>query len=165
MVCVCSPKGVTVCVKVLKRVQFPPTSADTCIIFLPSKYGWISHNRPSNLLLHIHFLSLFSPSLSHPLCNYKVAEAVSPVSQRLAAWHWEWRRKRFPLSSVYVPSFSWLVGPTAALSKMVAVHPCQHLSCILSCPSLCRWSRWLDSVSEVINERPSGFGTAYQSCH
>lgn len=41
----------------------PPTPADTRIIFLPSKSGRISHNRPSNLLLHIHFLSLFSLSL------------------------------------------------------------------------------------------------------
>lgn len=77
---------VQLCVKVLKHLQYPPpTSSDTCIVFLPSKYGWISHSRPSNLLLHIHFLSLFFPSLSHPLSNYKVAEAVSPVSQRLAA--------------------------------------------------------------------------------
>lgn len=29
-------------------------------------------------------------------------------------------------------------GPTVVLSAMVAVHPCQHLRCILSCPSLCR---------------------------
>lgn len=42
----------------------PPTLAGARIIFLPFLYGWISHYRPSNLLLHIHFLSLFSPSLS-----------------------------------------------------------------------------------------------------
>lgn len=45
------------------------------------------------------------------------------------------------------------------------VSQCQPLNCILSCPSLCRWSKWLDSVNAVINEFLSGFGTAYQSCH
>ena len=87
-----------------------PTLADTRIIFLPFLYGWISHHRPSNLLLHIHFLSLFSLSLSLPLCNYKVAEAVSPVNQPLAAWHWEWQRKRGPLSTMYIPSFFCLAA-------------------------------------------------------
>lgn len=38
----CSPKGVTVC-QGPQACTVPPTSADTCIIFLPSKYGWISH--------------------------------------------------------------------------------------------------------------------------
>ena len=51
-----------------------------------------------------------SPSLSLPLCNYKVAEAVSPVNQPLAAWHWEWQRKRSPLSSMYIPSFFCLAA-------------------------------------------------------
>lgn len=50
-----------------------------------------------------------SLSLSPSLCNYKVAEAVSPVSQRLAAWHWEWQRKRSPLSRRCTSphSFAW----------------------------------------------------------
>lgn len=29
-------------------------------------------------------------------------------------------------------------GLAVVLSAVVAVHPCQHLRCILSCPSLCR---------------------------
>lgn len=55
------------------------------------------------IVLPLFFLFLFP--LSFPLCNYKVAETVSPVSQPLAPWHWEWERKRSPVSSIYIPSF------------------------------------------------------------
>lgn len=44
-------------------------------------------------------------SHSLPVCNYKVAEMVSPVSQPLAVWHWELQKKRSPVSSMYAASF------------------------------------------------------------
>lgn len=56
-VCVCN------CVSRSSCMYSPQPLPDACIIFLPFLYGWISHYRPSNLLLHIHFLSLFSLSL------------------------------------------------------------------------------------------------------
>lgn len=49
-------------------------------------------------------------SLSLPLCNYKVTEMVLPDIQPLAAWHWEWQRKRSPVSSAYIPSFLCLLA-------------------------------------------------------
>lgn len=44
--------------------------------------GWISRRRLSSPLLHIHFLSLFSLSLTSPFCNYKVASRHRRLSAR-----------------------------------------------------------------------------------
>lgn len=81
-----------------------------------------------------------SPSRSLPLCNYKVA----PRHRRLSARDWpldiESGKGRAvpspPLGDV--PSILSPGALTVVSAVAAPVHPCQHLRCILSCPSLCR---------------------------
>lgn len=65
-----------------------PTLAGARIIFLPFLYRWISQYRPSNLLLHIHFLSLFTlaPSVSPSLFPFVIIRWQKRC--RLSASHW-----------------------------------------------------------------------------
>lgn len=76
---------------------------------------WMDITLPSIKPSPSHTLPVIVLSLSFPLCNYNVAESVSPVSQPLAPWHWEWQRKKSPVSSAYIPSF---FCPAVVLSTM-----------------------------------------------
>lgn len=82
-----------------------------------------------------------SPSRSLPLCNYKVASRL----RRLSARDWpldieSGKGRGVPSPPPHnVPSILLPGGPTAvSVAAAAPVHPCQHLRCILSCPSLCR---------------------------
>lgn len=96
-------------------------------------------------------LPSIKPSPSHTLPVIVLSLSLFPFviirwqkRCRLSASHWlldieSGKGRGVPFSSsMYIPSFFLPGGPTVALSAMVAVHPCQHLRCILSCPSLCR---------------------------
>lgn len=97
---VCAVLKVQLCPALGPQARIVPPNLSWHLHHFPALQVWMDITQPSIKPPPSHPLPVIvlDPSLSHPLCNYKVAEAVSPVSRRLAAWHWEWRRKRFPLS-------------------------------------------------------------------
>lgn len=93
--CVCSPKGATMCQGPQAHTVPQPQLTPASFSCPPSLDGY--HTTVHQTFSFTSTSCHCSLSLSHPLCNYKVAEAVSPVRQRLAAWHWESQRKRVPV--------------------------------------------------------------------
>ncbi len=77
--------------------------------------------------------------------NHKVTRKVSPVRQAF--------------------SFNDTEKGGEALGSPAGEQGVSTCACILPCPSVCRWSKWLDPVSGLINERHVGSRTSYQSRH
>lgn len=109
-----------------------------CLITLTTLPIWYTPPPPS----------LFPPIPSSFLFlffNHKVTRKVSPVRQAF--------------------SFNDTEKSGEALGSPAGERGVSTCACILSCPSVCRWSKWLDPVSGLINERPVRSGTSYQSRH
>lgn len=127
-----------------RNLKVPSAHSFPCPSSLSSMPHHLHH---TSHLIHTPHRHCFSHSFFLPFLffNHKVTRKVSPVRQAF--------------------SFNDTEKSGEALASPAGERGVSTCACILPCPSVCRWSKWLDPVSGLINERPVGSRTSYQSRH